>query len=292
MFSVVEENMSTKIKIEPYLSNPIFALVTGLLLVGFGFFAMRIAADDLLFFILVWVLTICGFSATVYGFMGIVEGKRKWIKGNSKEVRSLSQSLKVRYPTYILKVHKLKEKYETLHEKFPEVRAHSEEFKRRIKVFQAGLVELETQLHDNLQKQAPVMDNDNVDGIAKKVLWSNKQIALTQLKTALKALEDSESPIVPESYRGVLNRIHGNFKRLDGGVTLYHELLTACTSETAAFEAILALKQEVEELDALLSQHETELQELETDTQTRYELSEVALSMFQERFEEFKAGCE
>ncbi len=284
--------MSTKIKIEPYLSNPIFALVTGLLLVGFGFFAMRIAADDLLFFILVWVLTICGFSATVYGFMGIVEGKRKWIKGNSKEVRSLSQSLKVRYPTYILKVHKLKEKYETLHEKFPEVRAHSEEFKRRIKVFQAGLVELETQLHDNLQKQAPVMDNDNVDGIAKKVLWSNKQIALTQLKTALKALEDSESPVVPESYRGVLNRIHGDFKRLDGGMTLYHELLTACTSETVALETILALKQEVEEIDALLSHHETELQKLETDTQTQYELSKMALSMFQERFEEFKAGCE
>ena len=284
--------MSTKIKIEPYLSNPIFALVVGLLLVGFGFFAMRIAADDLLFFILVWILTVCGFSAAVYGFMGIVEGKRKWTKGNSQEVRSLFQSLKVCYPTYILKVHKLKEKYEALHEKFPEVRAHSEEFKRRIKAFQAGLIELETQLHDNLQKHAPVMDNDNVDGVAKKVLWSNKQIELTQLNTALKALEDSESPIVPESYRGVLNRIHGNFKRLDGGVTLYHELLTACTSETAAFEAILALKQEVEELDALLSQHETELQELETDTQTRYELSEVALSMFQERFEAFKAGCE
>ena len=284
--------MSTKIKIEPYLSNPIFALVVGLLLVGFGFFAMRIAADDLLFFILVWILTVCGFSAAVYGFMGIVEGKRKWTKGSSQEVRSLFQSLKVRYPTYILKVHKLKEKYEALHEKFPEVRVHSEEFKRRIKAFQAGLIELETQLHDNLQKHAPVMDNDNVDGVAKKVLWSNRQIELTQLNTALKTLEDSENPIVPESYRSVLNRIHGDFKRLDGGVTLYHELLTACTSETAAFEAILTLKQEVEELDALLSQHETELQELETDTQTRYELSEVALSMFQERFAAFKAGCE
>ena len=284
--------MSTKIKIEPYLSNPIFALVVGLLLVGFGFFAMRIAADDVLFFILVWILTICGFSAAVYGFMGIVEGKRKWIKGNLSEVRSLSQSLKVRYPTYILKVHKLKEKYESLHEKFPEVRGHSEEFKRRIKAFQTELIELETQLHDNLQKHAPVMDNDNVDGVAKKVLWSNKQIALTQLNTTLRTLEDSESPVVPESYRGVLNRIHGDFKRLDGGVPLHHELLTACTSDTTTFETILALKQEVEEIDALLSQHETELQKLETDTQTQHELSKMAVSMFQERLIEFKADCE
>jgi len=34
------------------------------------------------------------------------------------------------------------------------------------------------------------------------------------------------------------------------------------------------------------------LQKLETDTQTQYELSNMALSMFQERFKEFKAGCE
>ena len=286
--------MSAKIKIEPYLSSPIFALVVGLFLGGFGLFAMRVAADDTLFYVLTWILTICGLSAAVYGFMGMLEGKqvRKLTKSHLREVRTLAQSLKVRYPTYILKVHKLKEKYKSLHEEFPEVRRHSEQFKSRIKVFQAGLAELETQLHDNLQKHAPIMDNDNVDGVAKKILWSNRQIELTQLNTALKALEDSESPIVPENYRSVLNRIHGDFKTLDGGVPLYHELLTVCTSKPAVFEAILALKQEVEEIDALLSQRETELQNLETDTQTQYELSKMALSMFQERFEAFKAGCE
>lgn len=284
--------MATKIRIEPYLSSPIFFLVAGLFLGGFGFFAMGVAGDDLLFFILDWILIIFGSSAAVYGFMGIVEGKQKQIKGNQQEVRALSQDLKVRYPTYILKVHKLKEKYETLHEKFPEVRAHSEEFKRRIKAFQAELIELETQLHDNLQKHAPVIDNDNVEGVAKKILWSDKQIQLTQLGTTLKVLAETENPMVPESYRGVLNQIHHDFKRLDGGVTLYHELLTACTSETTAFETTLALKQEVEEIDARLSQHETELQKLETDTQTQHELSNMALSMFQERFKAFKSDCE
>ena len=286
--------MSAKIKIEPYLSSPIFAFVVGLFLGGFGLLAMRVAADDTLFYVLTWILTICGLSAAVYGFMGMLEGKqvRKLTKSDLREVRTLAQSLKVRYPTYILKVQKLKEKYKSLHEEFPEVRRHSEQFKSRIKVFQAGLAELETQLHDNLQKHAPIMDNDNVDGVAKKVLWSNKQIALTQLNTALRTLEDSESPIVPESYRRVLNRIHGDFKRLDGGVTLYHELLTACTSETTVIDTILALKQEVEGMDALILHHETELNKLETDTQTQYEMSEMALSMFQERFEEFKSDCE
>ena len=154
------------------------------------------------------------------------------------------------------------------------------------------MVELETQLHDNLQKHAPVIDSDNVDGIAKKILWSDKQIQLAQLGTTLKTLAETENPMVPEHYRDVLNQIHHTFKRLDGGVTLYHELLTACSSETKGFDAVLGLKQEVEELDARLSQYETELQKLETDTQTQYELSEMALSMFQERFKAFKADCE
>ena len=287
--------MSTKIRIEPYLSNPIFLLVAGLLLGGFGFLAIRVAVDDGVFQILASILlTLCGLSAAIYGFMGVLEGKqvRKLNRSDLQEIQTLSQSLKVRYPTYILKVHKLKEKHDALHEQFPEVRRYSEEFKRRIKAFQAELVELETQLHDNLQKHAPVIDNDNVDGVAKKIIWSDKQIQLTQLGTTLKTLAASENPMVPEHYRGVLNQIPQDFKRLDSGVTLYHELLTACTNETTAFETILALKEEVEEVDALISQHETELLKLETDTQTQYEMSEMALSMFQERFETFKAGCE
>ena len=287
--------MSTRIKIEPYLSNPIFALVTGLLLSGFGFLAIRVAVDDGVFQILASILlTLCGLFAAVYGFIGLLEGKqvRKLTRSDLQEIRVLSQSLKVRYPTYILKVQKLKEKYEALHEKFPEVRAHSEEFKHRIKAFQAELIELETQLHDNLQKHAPVIDSDNVDGVAKKILWSDKQIQLTQLGATLKTLAETENPMVPEHYRGMLNQIHHDFKRLNGGVSLYHELLTACTSETTAFETTVVLKQEVEEIDALLSQHETELQKLETDTQTQYELSNMALAMFQERFKAFKSDCE
>ena len=285
--------MSTKIKIEPYLSCPISHLVAGLLLGGFGFLAIRAAVDDGVFQILASILlTLCGLSVAVYGFIGVLEGRqvKKLTKSDLQEVRELAQGLKVRYPTYILKVHKLKEKHDALHEKFPEIRAYSEEFKRCIKAFQAESFELETHLHENLQKHAPVIDSDNVEGVAKKILWSDKQIQLTQLGTTLKTLAETENPMVPEYYRGVLNQIHHDFKRLDSGVTLYHELLTACTSDTAAFDTVLGLKQEVEEIDALISHHETELQKLETDTQTQYEMSKMALSMFQERFEEFKTS--
>ena len=280
--------------VEDYLSSPIFPLVTGLLLGGFGLFAMWIAADDTLFHILALLLTLCGFSVAAYGLMGTLENKqpRRLTKSERQEVRALSQSLKVSYPTYTLKVHKLKEKHEMLHEKFPEVRAYADEFNHHLKMSQSGLVELETQLHDNLRKHAPVIDNDNVDGVAKKIIWSDKQLELTQLGTALKILTETESPVVPENYRNVLNRIRKDFKRLDGGVTLYHELLTTCTRETDTFDVIQALKEEIEGIDALIAQHEAELQRLETGTLTQYEMSKMALSMFQERFDEFKAGCE
>ena len=281
--------------VEDYLSSPIFPLVTGLLLGGFGLFAMRVAADDTLFHILALFLTVCGFGAAAYGLMGTLEGKqqpRKLTKSEQEEVHALSQSLKVRYPTYTLKVHKLKEKHETLHEKFPEVRSYAEEFDHQLKTFQSELTELETQLHDNLRKHAPVIDDDTVDGIAKKIIWSDQQLALTQLGTALKTLAETERPIVPETYRTVLNRIRKDLKKLDNGVTLYHDLLIACTKEVSTFDAIQALKEKIEAVDTLMSLHEAELQELETNTQTQYEMSKMALSMFQERFDEFKAGCE
>ena len=280
--------------LEDYLSSPIFPLVTGLLLGGFGLFAMWVAADDTLFHILALFLTICGFAAAAYGLMGTLEDKqpKRLTKSERQEVRALSQSLKVRYPTYTLKVHKLKEKHEMLHEKFPEVRSYADEFNHQLKTFQSELTELETQLHDNLKKHASVIDNESVDGVAKKIIWSDKQLELTQLGTALKTLAETESPVVPEDYRSVLRRIHKDFKRLDDGIPLYHELLTACTRETDAFDVIQALKEEVEGIDALIAGQEAELQRLETNTLTQYEMSKMALSMFQERFDEFKASCE
>lgn len=280
--------------VEDYLLSPGLLLAVGLLLGSWGLVALSAAGDDTLFQFLGVILTILGFSVAAYGLMGTLEGKptKTLTKKELEKVRELSQNLKVRYPTYILQVHKLKERHETLHEKFQEVRTHSEEFKERIRAFQTDLTALETQLHDNLQKHAPIMNNDSVDGVAKKILWSEKQLELTQLETTLKTLAETESPTVPEDYRSGLNRIRKDFKKLDSGVTLYHELLTACTKETDAFDTVETLKTAVEEIDVLTSQHEAELLKLETDTQTRYELSKMAISMFEERFRAFKTSCE
>lgn len=286
--------MSTKLRIEPYLTSPVFALVAGLLLGGFGLIATRAVGRYGFFHILAWVLAFGGLSVALYGFVAVVERKpiRKMTKKELSELRTLVQSLKVRYPTYILKVQKLKERYDALQERLPVVREHAETFKGRIRTYQVRLRELERRLRDNLQRHAPVIDNDNVEGIAKKILWSDQQIQLTELENALKTIVETESPMVPETYRAALIRIHRDFKRLESGVTLYHELLTACTREEEPPETLLELKEEVENMDELILAHETELQKLETDTHTQAEISEEALAMFQERFETFKRTCE
>lgn len=277
-----------------YLSNPIFLLVVGLLLGGFGMYGMFTARGDAIFHISALILTICGFSTAIYGLMGTLgdERPKKLTKRELQEVHELSQNLKVRYPTYILKVQKLKEKYEALHENFDEVRKHFEEFKDRTRTFQTTLAELAELLHSNLQKHAPVIDNDNVESIAKKILWSDKQMELLQLDTNLKTLVEKESPITSTEYRCVLNQVRADIKKLENGIALYHELLITSTKETATFDAIQTLKQEVEERDELMAHHEIELQKLAVDTQTQYEFSKMALSLFQERLEEFKTGCE
>ena len=291
-------SIKPKFKMETYN----FFIFWGLLLGVFGAIATSILAIrvdyplNALWLLLTILLILTGPMLILTGLIGTLMHRklRTLTKRKLQEISKLSQNLKVRYPTYVLKVYKLKEKHETLHKKFQEVRTHSEEFKERIKAFQTGLTELETQLHNNLRKYASIMDN--VDGVAKKILWSEKQLELTYLDTSLKTLVETENPMGPEHYLGILNQIQRDFKKLDAGVTGYHELLTACTRAPHTFDTVEALKTNVEEIDALIShltsQHEAELLKLETDTQTRYEMSEMALSIFQERFREFKVSCE
>ncbi len=54
----------------------------------------------------------------------------------------------------------------------------------------------------------------------------------------------------------------------------------------------LTLKQQVDEIDELIVEHEIQLHNLEIESQTAYEVSEAALALFQKRFEEFKASCD
>ena len=285
--------MAGKIRIEPYLLSPGFTLVVGLLLVGFGFFAVKVSTRNLFFFVSVWVLFIFGVSATVYGFMGVLEGKplRMWNRGDVKAARGLAQELKIRYPTYILKVHKLKETHDRLHAQFGEVRDQEYRFREVIKTFRAELIQLGTVLQESLQQAAPLVESETVEGVAQKIRWTDKQLMLTQLETALETLVGSEAPMHAEDYRNALSRVRTDFKQLEGGTALYHELLTTCTKEKIPFERFSSLKREVAAVDARMAQHETALQTLETDTQTRAALSEMGVSLFQDRLETFRTTC-
>ena len=288
----------------------------GIALGGFGLFAMRVVPDDPLFFVLTFILASSGGAIALYGIVGLLERQplAKSTEKDLKAIRSLIHDLKVRYPTYILKVQELKAIYDELQDKLPEVRNQSEAFKQQIQVYQAMCAELEVELDYKLQQHAAAMADDNVEGIAKKILWSEQQIQLAELGSTLKTLAETALPITPEAYHSALSRVSPDFKKLERGATLYRDLLTACTNAIAPIETALTTQEKltksevlaahnlhqevvrlelsVAEIDARMSTHETELRTLGTDTRARAERAEEALSTLQARFETFKSAAE
>lgn len=288
----------------------------GLSVFGFGFFGRHVLPDDPFLIVLLFFFVFGGGFAAVYGMMGFLERKPlpKSTEKDLKAIRTLVQDLKVRYPTYILKVQELKAIYDELQDKLPEVRNHSEAFKQQIQVYQAMCAELAVQLDHKLQQHASAMADDNVEGIAKKILWSEQQIQLAELGSTLKVLAETAPPITPEAYHSALSRVSPDFKKLERGATLYRDLLTACTNAIAPIETALTTQEKltksevlaahnlhqevvrlelsVAEIDARMSTHETELRTLGTDVHRRAERAEEALSTLQARFETFKSGAE
>ncbi len=277
-----------------YFSNPVFSFIGGIVLGGMGLCALEFIGGNAFFLqLLVLALSIGAFAIALCGLIGLDTNQiRRLSKSEAKEKRVLSQHLRVSYPDYILKVDKVKEHYRALSANFSAFRKNSDAFYRRIKVFQSALAELEVRLHRSLKKHAPVMDNMNVDGLSKKIRWTDKQIQRMQLNDVLNALPNSDAPVDVERYRKILNQVCTDLKRLDDGIAIYDELLTLCNRERADFDDILSLKKQVDEIDELVVQHERQLRNLELEAQTSYEVSETALSIFEKRFKEFKAGCD
>ena len=202
----------------------------------------------------------------------------------------ISKNLKIQYPTYILQVEKLKQKYRELHSKLPEFRDHYEDFRDNIRNLRSVLVNLEIQLKENLRNHASAIDSDSPDGIAKKILWSEKQIQLTQLNETLEKLFGFLTTADLERYRITLTQVSGGFSQLDRGIEFYHDLMVLCHKPDDNHDNVISVKQKVDKVNSLMAQQETRLQELETAIDVKYEETKIELSLFQEQLDEFQAN--
>ena len=280
-------NSKDKGEITKYLSFPMILIGSGSFFGVIGWLGLAQAAESIIFFIGAMLLSFSGSMATLCGLMSLER-----LAPSKQKVRKLkieiSKYIKIQYPTYIIQVEKQKQKYQELYRKLPEVRNHCEEFRQDIRNLRLRLSNLEKRLQEKLKNYAPVIDNDSADGIAKKILWSETQIQLTQFNDSLEKLSRFITAADIERYRGELTHISGRLTQLDQGINHYRELMILCNRSDADCDKIISVKQKVDKAENLMIQQENRLQELRTEMATKSESAKMELSLFQEQLDEFQ----
>ena len=282
--------MSTKDETAKYWSFPAILIGSGLFIEIIGLWTMIQGTGPLLLF--------GGFILSVVGSVAILSGLMTMERSalSPTKLRKLkfdiSKELKIQYPSYILKVEELKQKYQGLYNKLPELQNYCEEFRKHVRNLQDALANLEIQLQQNLRDDALVTDNDSADGIAKKILWSEKQIQLNQLTETLETLAAFFTNADIERYRAGLTHISGRLTQLDRGIKAYRELMILCHKTDTPYEDITRLKERVDKTNALIAQQEPKLQKLGEEIDTRPEKAKVELSLFQQQLDDFRNSNE
>ena len=281
-------NSKDKGEITKYLSFPMVLIGSGSFFGVIGWLGLAQAAESIIFFIGSMLLSFSGSMAALCGLMSLER-----LAPSKQKVRKLkteiSKYIKIQYPTFIIQVEKQKQKYQELYRKLPEIRNYCEEFRQDIRNLRLRLSNLEKRLQEKLKNYAPVIDNDSADGIAKKILWSEKQIQLTQFNDSLEKLSRFIITADIERYRGELTHINSGLTQLDQGINHYRELMILCNRSDADYDKIISAKQKVDKADNLIIRQENRLQELGMEMNTKSESAKMELSLFQEQLDEFKA---
>lgn len=279
--------METKHEITKYLSFPILLIGSGLFFGVIGWWGLAHTAESILFFSGSLILSLTGSMATLFGLMSLERPVH-----NNQKIRKLkseiSNDLKIQYPTYILKVEQLKQQHQTLTSKMPGIWEYCDVFRLNILNLKEQLDTMERALQDHLKNDTSVTnDDDTVDGIATKILWSERQIQLAQYRETLKSLSTSLTTSELEQYRVELTQISAGLTQLDKGIRYYRDLMIHCNNEEANFSHINDVKQKVDKLDNLMSLQVERLRELGNEMNTICEMAEAEISIFLTQLDEF-----
>lgn len=278
--------MDTKSEIKKYLSYPMLLIGSGTFFGVIGWMGIANAAESLIFFVGSSLLSLTGSMTTLCGLMSLENfppSKQKVRKLKS----DISKHLKIHYPTYILGVQKCKSKYKELYEQLQSIRTYFEAYREEVRNCRAELRDIDKQLQQNLKDNAPLIDNDSADAIAKKLLWSDKQIQLAELSEEFDKFTQTFSTVDLDRYRDELTYISGDLIRLEQGMESYRELMILCSQSKTKYNDIINAKKRVEKADSLIVRQEKRLVNLESEMDTKCEEVKVELSLFRERLEVF-----
>ena len=277
----------TDTTIKKFLTFPVFLISSGSFVGLIGWWGLAQTASGIIFFIGSMLLSLSGSITTLWGLLSLERTEPSPFKIRKLKEKIL-KDLKIEYPSYILKVENLTQKQAELSNKFPFYRSFYENFRDNRRQLQTELNNLEKQLENKLRQNAATIDHDSAEGIAEKILWSEKQIYLTQLNETLETLTDLFTSSDVEQYRHELTRLKGRITQLEHGTDMYRELMILCNKDDAEYDNIQQIKQKVDDLSDLMSHQEPKLQELETWIETKYEEAKKELSQFRKQITDFE----
>ena len=279
--------MLTDTAIKKFLTFPVFLISSGSFVGLIGWWGLAQTASSIIFFIGSMLLSLSGSITTLWGLLSLERTEPSPFKIRKLKEKIL-KDLKIAYPSYILNVENLTQKQTELSNKFPFYRSFYENFRNNRRQLRTTLKNLEKQLENKLRQNAANIDHDSAEGIAEKILWSEKQIYLTQLNETLNTLTDLFTSYDVEQYRHELTRLKRRITQLEHGTDMYRELMILCNKDDAEYDNIQQIKQKVDDLSDLMSHQEPKLQELETWIETKYKESKMELSQFRKQITEFE----
>ena len=280
--------MISKSELRKYLSFPMFLIGSGSFFGVIGWMGLAHAAESIIFFIASVLLSLSGSMATLCGLMSLERSEPS--KQKIRLLKSdISKNIKIQYPTFIVNVEKCQQQHNQLYETLRTKRSYFEVFRQQIRNFRTEIRDLDKQLQQKLKNSVPVIDNDSVDGIAKKILWSEKQIQLTEFNEVIEKLSQAFTSADLERYRDQLTYIGSGVKRLEQGVEYYRELMILCNQSDSHSDDLVRAKRRVENAENLMIRQQQRVEELSAEMNTKSEEAKIELSLFQEQLDSFKS---
>ena len=280
--------MDTKNEITKYVTLPTTLIGTGSFFGILGWWGLAQAAGSILLFSGSMLLSLSGSLATLVGLLSLEKAKPN--KQRVRKIKSLiANDIKIQYPNYILQVEYIKQQHQTLYDKMSVIWKYSESFKLDILKLKTQLEKLQRNLQENLRRNTPVLKEDSVDDIAQKILWSEKEIQLSEYQESLKTLSNHLTTSDVDGFRDELSHISRSIRQLENGIGHYRNLLIFCSQEEEDnYDQILDVKEKIEKTDTLISQQNTRLEQLRDKMNTKYEQAEIELSNFQNQLIDFQ----
>lgn len=279
--------MESKNEMTKYVTLPTTLIGTGSFFGILGWWGLAQAAGSVLLFSGSMLLSLSGSIATLVGLLSLEKTKPN--KQKVRKIKSLiANDVKIQYPNYILQVEYIKQQHQTLYEKMSTIWEYSESFKLSILQLRTQLEKLQRELQENLKSNTPKQKDDSVDDIAQKILWSEKEIELSQYQEDLDIVSNCLSTSDVSRFRDELSQISRSLKQLENGIGHYRNLLLFCSQEEEDnYDQILDVKEKVEKTDTIISQQNTHLEELRNTMDTKLEHAENELSRIQNQIIEF-----